>query len=402
MSAANSSAEARESGLTIAVVGVGSFGMTFVPIYQSHPDVARVIVCDPDAERLEKVAELFGVRETLPDLASVLGRPDIDAVHLITPMQLHADQSIAVLNAGKHCACAVPAGVTLGELHELVAAQRRSARNYMMMETAVYTREFLYAADLLERGELGRVQFLRGAHHSDYEGWPSWKWYPAMSYATHVVAPLFKLAGTRASSVRCLGSGRIPASLAGPMRNPYPVESALFELHESDVAVEVTRSIFRTARQVQESFSVYGEDASFEWPQLAGELPVLHRASRGHSSEGYPAFHRAVEELARTLGVDPSRYAELMPVPRFPPIVTERPSMPDFEKSLPGPLQRFAGHGGAEGHLVHEFVRSIAEKRAPSIDAVVATDWSAPGICAHESALAGGKSVPVLSFGSSF
>jgi hypothetical protein len=221
-----------------------------------------------------------------------------------------------------------------------------------------------------------------------------------MFYATHVVAPLLRLAGTRASSVRCLGSGTIPASLAGPMRNTYPVESAIFELHESEVAIEVTRSIFRTARQVQESFSVYGEDASFEWPQLAGELPVLYRVSRDESNEGHPAFHRAVEELARTLGVDPGRYAELMPIPRFPPIVTERPSMPEFEKSLPGPLQHFAGHGGAEGHLVHEFVRSIIEKRAPSIDAVVAADWSAPGICAHESALAGGKSVQVPSFGS--
>jgi hypothetical protein len=43
----------------------------------------------------------------------------------------------------------------IDDLRRVVAAQRRSGKNYMMTETAVYTREFLYAGDLAERGELG-------------------------------------------------------------------------------------------------------------------------------------------------------------------------------------------------------------------------------------------------------
>lgn len=54
-----------------------------------------------------------------------------------------------------------------------------------------------------------------------------------------------------------------------------------------------------------------------------------------------------------------------------------------------------AGHGGSHPFLVHEFVGSIAEGRRPLIDAQTAARWTAPGICAHQSALAGGIEVSV-------
>jgi predicted dehydrogenase len=385
------------SPLTVAVVGVGSFGVSFIPLYQAHPDVGRVVLCDTDAKRLAKVAHVFGIDQTRAGLDEVLSDPDIDAVHLITPMDLHADQSIAVLDAGKHCACAVPAGVSLDELHRLVAAQRRSGPTYMMMETAVYTREFLFTADLVDRGDLGRIQFLRGAHYSDYEAWPAWKWYPPMSYATHAVAPLLRLARTRAESVRCLGSGVMPDELRGPTGNPFPVETAIFALRESDVAAEVTRTIFRTARQVQEAFSVYGERASFEWAQLAGGEPILHRlqASVDGNDE---QFRQAVLRLADDLGVDPTAFAELMTMPRFPSVEVDALTIEVDASRLPAGLRRFTGHGGSEAHLVHEFVQSMLDGRPSAVDAVVAADWTAPGLCAHESALHGGDPVAIPAF----
>jgi predicted dehydrogenase len=53
---------------------------------------------------------------------------------------------------------------TVDECLKLVEAERRSGKVYMMMETAVYTREFLYALDLADLGEARRLQFLRGSH----------------------------------------------------------------------------------------------------------------------------------------------------------------------------------------------------------------------------------------------
>jgi hypothetical protein len=63
------------------------------------------------------------------------------------------------------------------------------------------------------------------------------------------------------------------------------------------------------------------------------------------------------------------------------------------------PVDVHAAHSGSHPHLVHEFVRSIVEDRAPLIDAVTAATWTAPGICGHESAMRGGEGVEVPDFG---
>jgi len=133
--------------IRVAVVGL-HFGAEFVPIYQHHSDVARVVLCDLDESRLHTVGDRFGVAERFARLEDLLDADACDAVHLLTPVPLHVEQTLAVLAAGKHCACAVPMATDLGDLRRIVVAERRSGKNYMMMETAVYTREFLFAQDL--------------------------------------------------------------------------------------------------------------------------------------------------------------------------------------------------------------------------------------------------------------
>lgn len=68
---------------------------------------------------------------------------------------------------------------------------------------------------------------------------------------------------------------------------------------------------------------------------------------------------------------------------------------------LPEVLRPFTtgGHGGSHPHLVHEFVSSIVENRKPRVDARTAATWTAPGICAHQSALRGGAEIEVPDYG---
>jgi predicted dehydrogenase len=150
--------------LHIALVGLG-FGSEFVPIYLDHPDVASVTICDLNPQRLQEVGDKFKIKQRFRDVNEVIHSSEIDAVHLISGIPDHAWQSVAVLNSGKHCACTVPMATSIKELQEIIAAQERSGKNYMMMETAVYTRQFLYAKALQEQGAFGRIQFLRGAHY---------------------------------------------------------------------------------------------------------------------------------------------------------------------------------------------------------------------------------------------
>lgn len=370
--------------LRVAVVGLG-FGAEFVPIYLNHPDVESVAVCDANPDRLRKTAGQFGVQQQFHDIAEVLRSEEINAVHLVSGIPDHARQATAVLKAGKHCACTVPMATTIADLKTIIAAQRASGRNYMMMETSVYTRQFLLARKLLAQGEFGRLQFLRGAHYQDMEGWPPyWAGLPPMWYATHAVSPLLALAGARATKVHCFGSGAMREELRKQYGNPYPVETAIFQLAAPELCAEVTRSLFHCARPYLESFVVYGENACYEW-QMENEPPVLFRMS--------PVTPGQTRAQSHDCPAPPDR-ADLLPpaVGRF----TQRFVYGKDERHLS--FEQGGGHHGSHPHLVHEFVRSIVERRPPRIDAVTAANWTAAGIGAHESALAGGREVIIPEF----
>jgi predicted dehydrogenase len=371
--------------LRVSVVGLG-FGAEFVPIYLDHPNVQSVAGCDSDTARLDSVARRFRIRKLFSDVADVIQSDEIDAVHLVSGIPDHARQAIAVLRSGKHCACTVPMATSIADLESILAAARESGRNYMMMETAVYTRQFLYAKELRDRREFGRIQFLRGAHYQDMERWPPyWAGLPPMWYATHAVSPLLALAETRAARVHCFGSGEMREDLRTQYGNPYPVETAIYQLEAPGLCAEVTRSLFHCARPYMESFTVYGENACYEW-QMEDENPVLFRMSP------------VVPGQKRTQTVErpePSDRADLLP----PSIgcYTKRFVYGEDERHLS--FEQGGGHHGSHPHMVHEFVRSIVERRQPWIDAVTAANWTAAGICAHESAMAGGREVLVPKFG---
>lgn len=81
-------------------------------------------------------------------------------------------------------------GMSIDELYQVIDARKRSGKHYMFMETSVYGREFLYVKNLYEKGELGRIQFMRCAHYQDMEGWPDyWLGFPPLMHPTHAVAP---------------------------------------------------------------------------------------------------------------------------------------------------------------------------------------------------------------------
>ncbi len=361
--------------IRMAIVGLG-FGAEFIPIYQAHPDVELVAVCQRTEETLNTIADTFGIPKRFTEYADLLADPDIDAVHINTPIPDHAAQTIAGLNAGKHVACTVPMATTIAECHDIAEAARASGKNYMMMETVVYSREFLHTQDLLHQGTIGRIQFLRGSHHQEMAGWPGyWEGLPPMHYATHAVSPVLTLAGALAQSVVCAGSGRIDPELASKYGSPFAVQSALIELKDSDLAAEVARSLFETAREYVESFTVFGSRATFEWEQTQGAGHILHV---GESPER----------------IEVPDFADRLPA-QIAPFTTQGVYDDDNEHLS---FIQGSGHGGSHPHLAHEFARSIVEGRKPAIDEVTAANWTAVGICAHESAMAGGQRIQIPDF----
>lgn len=363
--------------IKVAIIGLG-FGMEFIPIYQAHPDAEVYAICRRNREELEKSGERFGIKNLYTDWKDLMDIDEIDAIHVVSPIMDHAPMTIASLEAGKHCACTVPMGTSIDDLKATVEAKNKAGKVYMMMETAVYTREFLYVKDLVDSGRLGRIQFLRGSHMQDMglEGWPEyWLGFPPMWYGTHAISPLLALAGVGAESVVCHGSGSISKDLASRYGSPFAVETATFRLKDSNIVAEATRSLYETVRQYRESLDIYGDKLAFEWEQVQDEGPVLFEGG----------------EDARRIEV------------------------PDTDRLLPEEIKKFtlrekiqddthvsfiqgAGHGGSHPHMVQEFLSAIMEKRDSAIDAAAAANWTAAGICAHQSAMKGGERIQIPDF----
>jgi hypothetical protein len=184
-----------------------------------------------------------------------------------------------------------------------------------------------------------------------------------------------------AEYVSCFGSGTVRPELVKHYGSPFAVETAHIKFKDSDLTARIIRSLFDVARQYRESIDVYGSKKSFEWTLIEHEPHVLHTAK--------------------------------LPEHKIP----KKIQVPDYAKRLPKGIQKFttkgvydlgkkthlsftqgAGHGGSHPHLAHEFLRALIEDRDPYPNAVKSANWTCVGLCAHESALAGGKIVKLPAF----
>jgi len=362
--------------INIAIVGLG-FGAEFIPIYQKHPNANMYAICQRTKSHLDEIGNTFKIEKRYTDFNELIKDPNVDAVHINSPIHMHASQSIAALRAGKHVACTVPMATTVDECREIVKAVEETGLTYMMMETVVYSREFLFVKEMYDKGELGKIQFLRASHQQEMEKWPGyWEGLPPMHYATHCVGPVLALTRGQAEYVSCFGSGTISEHLIPKYNSPFAVETCHIKFKNSDLSAEITRSLFNTARQYRESFDVYGSKKSFEWTQVEHEDHVVHTG----------------EEPSRVKVPD---YGHLLPK-EIAGFTTGGVYDSDSNQHLS--FIQGAGHGGSHPHLAHEFLTSLVNKRQPYPNARQSANITCVGILAHESALAGGEIIRLPAF----
>ena len=328
----------------VALVGLG-FGSEFIPIYQAHTGAEITAICQRTEEKLNQVGDQFGIARRYTDYEDVLADQEVDFVHINSPIEEHAPMTIAALKAGKHVICTVPMATTIEECQEICSLVKSTGLKYMMAETVVYSREFLFIKEMYQRGELGQIQYMSASHPQDMEGWPKyWEKMVPMQYSTHVVSPVLGLVSGRAEYVSCLGSGTLSHDLATKAGYSNAVQTCHVKIQGMDLAAHIWRSLFNTARQYRESFDVYGTKKSFEWSLVEGEQHIVHTSKK--------------------------------PEPEIP----ERVTIPDYGHLLPKEIQKFTksienpdhlsflqggGHGGSHPHLVHAFLKSLQQDTDP-------------------------------------
>ncbi len=145
----------------VGVVGCGRIADLQVLGYLAHPRCRIVAVCDVDGARAAERAKAWGADRVYGDLERLLADRDVDAVDILTPHHLHAEQAIAALEAGKAVSLQKPPTRTLAELDAVIAAAGRTGSSLRVFENFMHYPPHRKARELIDAGAVGTPLSIR-------------------------------------------------------------------------------------------------------------------------------------------------------------------------------------------------------------------------------------------------
>ena len=264
------------SRVRVAIIGLG-FGAEFIPIYQNHPDAEMYAVCQRNPEEPQTDRQRFKIAKQRQRIRRVLKDPNVDAVHINSPIPDHAPHVIAPSRPASTSPARSrwpPRSKSAGDRR---TEPRKAKKKYMMMETVVFTREFIYVKKMYDSGETG----------------------PAAIHARLPPAGngrLARLLGRFAADVLRHPLRRPAAGLPTSSRSTSnasarggsPTTSSRNTAHPSRSKRAISASAIRPCRRrshslavqngppvSRESFDIYCDKVSFEWSQIEHEPAIF-------------------------------------------------------------------------------------------------------------------------------
>lgn len=348
-------------GYRVGVAGLRR-GWALASVASMFDEVELVAACDLEPVLLDRARAEFGVEAGYEEYEAFAAH-DMDAVIVATPPHLHAEHSVAALEAGQHVLCEVPmiygdaADDVMGQARSLVSAVEAADTVFMFAENSNY---WWWVGDWRERvarGELGDLTYVEAEYVHDcrsimrYEdGRLTWRASMAPQYyCTHSLGPVLEWTGDRIVSA----IGAQTTRTCDPELPGADMEVALFTT-ESGVLIKLLCG-FQVARSgAHHYFSAFGTQGCLET-----------------SREGPRARGQAGTE-------DAPQFREI-------PFAHDHPNAP--------PGAEVGGHGTAEYYMVADFLRAVRGDGPPAIDVYAGLDMTLPGVFAHESAMRGGERV---------
>jgi myo-inositol 2-dehydrogenase/D-chiro-inositol 1-dehydrogenase len=160
--------------LRIGIAGLGRLGKRHAEALAHQTRHCELVAaCSPVAQEREYATQQLGVAHVYEDYAAMLANPDIDAVVLVTPTSLHADQTIAALQAGKHVFVEKPLALNVTDCERVLAeAVKHPALVAMVGFVRRFDPSYLHAHTAVAAGDIGRPFLVRSqtCDQNDPEG----------------------------------------------------------------------------------------------------------------------------------------------------------------------------------------------------------------------------------------
>ena len=393
--------------MKIGIVGCGSFSACFVPLFRAHPLVGEVVLSDIMPERMNAMAKENEIARQIARFDELL-KTDVDAIAIFAQRQLHGPMAVAAMRAGKHVYSAVPMGMSIAEIEEILKTAAETKLLYMMGETSYYYPCTIFCREKYQSGEMGKFVYAEAQYHHDMqhmyksfqrtggEDWRKLAGLPPMYYPTHSTSMILSCTGAHATELSCMGyrdshEDGIFRVGANCWDNVFSNESALMRTSDGGVIrVNEMRRIGWRSPTDSVYMNFYGELSSYEQTALtqcyvhrdldkpAADVSDLLRLSASLERHGYTA------ELEKNSSHDfYSGVAKVHDTSRLPEV---------FRKLA-------NGHSGSHQFLVDDFITALHNGTLPPCHAWNSARWNIPGLVAHESAKQDGIKLAVPDYG---
>lgn len=179
--------------INVALAGAGAFGIKHLDGIKNIADVKVISLVGRELAKTQEVADKYGIAHVSTDLADSLKIKELDAVILCTPTQMHASQSIACLQAGKHVQVEIPLCDVLQDGERVVQLQKETGKIAMCGHTRRFNPSHQYVRQRIVKGEFNIQQmdvqtyFFRRTNMNALGQQRSWTDHLLWHHAAHTV-----------------------------------------------------------------------------------------------------------------------------------------------------------------------------------------------------------------------
>jgi len=382
-------------GISVGLVGLGSFGSAFAELFNAHPLVDRVALCDRVPDRVAEFARRESFRkklrpaDTFRSLDDLL-KTDVDAIVIITQHWLHTKQAVQALEAGKHVYSAVPlmcvpdGDEILEWCDRLVSTVTRTGLRYMYGETTCYRPQTMFCRRKAREGAFGHFVYAEGEYFHDVDHGLR----QVRDNRMGTVAGQEHMAELVARYGRCINAAPMhypTHSTAGPI---WVMNAHMTKVCAWGQPARVHLDYFEEGHLANETaFFLMSNGATCrisEWREIGFPGREIFRLYGTHGSFEHDTWYD--KKTGTKLTVPEMR--DPLPDEVLKAFVT-----------VSGESKAYGGHGGSHACLVHEFVDAVANDRTPAVTAWDAVRFTAAGVMAHKSAMKDGQVLDVPDWG---
>ena len=292
--------EASVTQIGIGIVGGGYMGKAHAvamgavaAVFDIEPRPSLEIICTTTESGAADKARQFGFKRSTADWRKLVDDPAVQAVVIASPQDTHHDIALAAIARGKHVLCEKPLGLGLDQSRDMVAAAEKSQCINMVGFNYIRTPASQLARQIIARGEIGEVTFLRAEHTEDFLSDASlpgdWRTEGRANgnmgdLSPHIINAALALAGPITSLVADIAT--IHKTRGGvPVTNDD--QSALMCRFANGAMGQLFISRIATGRKMGYAYEIYGTMGSIRFDQEDQNALWLYRADGSEDRRGF-------------------------------------------------------------------------------------------------------------------